>query len=123
MKTDIPSPLHWFLICEIAVLSQLRQFWDTFWDKLAHEGPYSLSIGGMRMRLLKLQDDNKEAKELRLEGLPEGWKDIEEVLYYQSLPYVPKVIRSELISKHHNNPLAGPFDIQKTQELIARKYY
>ncbi len=45
------------------------------------------------------------------------------MLYYQGLLYVPKVIRSELISKHHDDPLAGYFGIEKTCELIARKYY
>ncbi len=35
------------------------------------------------MRLLKLQDDDKEVKKLRLEQvLLEGWEDIEQVLYY-----------------------------------------
>ncbi len=60
---------------------------------------------------------------LRLERLPEGWKDIEQALHYQGLSYVPKVIRSELISRYHNNPLAGHFGIKKTCKLIARKYY
>ncbi len=77
----------------------------------------------MRMRLPELQDDGKEAMKLRSEGLPEGCEDIEQILYYQSLPYVPKVIRSELISRHHNDPLAGHFDIEMTHKLIARKYY
>ncbi len=75
------------------------------------------------MRLPELQDDDKEAKKLRSKGLPEGWDDIEEVLNYQGLSYVSKVIRSKLISRHHNNPLVGHFGIEKTRELIARKYY
>ncbi len=75
------------------------------------------------MRLPELQNDDKEAMKLRSEGLSEGWEDIEQVLYYQDLPYVPKVIRLELISRHHDDPLAGHFDIEKTRELIARKYY
>ncbi len=45
------------------------------------------------------------------------------MLHYQGLPYVPKVICSELISRHHDDPLAGHFGIEKTCELIARKYY
>ncbi len=45
------------------------------------------------------------------------------MLHYQDLAYVPKVIRSELISRHHDDPLAGHFGIEKTRELIARKYY
>ncbi len=75
------------------------------------------------MRLPELQNDDKEAMKLRSEGLPEGWEDIEQVLHYQGLPYVPKVIRSELISRHHDDPLVGHFGIEKTRELIARKYY
>ncbi len=45
------------------------------------------------------------------------------MLHYQGLPYVPKVIRSELISRHHDDPVVGHFGIEKTRELIARKYY
>ncbi len=77
----------------------------------------------MRMRLPELQDDDKEAMKLRSEGLPEGWEDIEQVLHYQGIPYVPKVICSELIRRQHNDPLAGHFGIEKTCKLIARKYY
>ena len=67
------------------------------------------------MRLFELQDDDKEAKELRSEQvLLEDWKDIKQVLHYQELPYVPKVICSELISRHHNDLLAGHFGIEKT---------
>ncbi len=75
------------------------------------------------MRLPKLQDNNKEAMKLRSEGPPKGRENIEQVLYYQSLPYVPKVIWSELISRHYDNPLADHFGIEKPCELIARKYY
>ncbi len=75
------------------------------------------------MRLPELQDEDKEAMKLRSEGLSESWKNIEQVLHYQGLSYVPKVIRSELISRYYDDPLAGHFAIEKTRELIARKYY
>ncbi len=117
------SPLHQVLICGTVVLPQLCQFWDTIRSELADKGPYTASICGMRMRLPELQDDDKEAMKLRSEGLSEGWEDIEQVLHYQGLPYVPKVMRSELISRHHDDPLAGHFGIEKTRKLIARKYY
>ncbi len=120
---SVPSPLHQVLICGTVVLPQLHQFWVTLRSELADKGPYTASIGGMRMRLPKLQDDDKEAMKLRSEELPEGWEDIEQVFHYQGLPYVPKVIRSELTSKHHDDPLAGHFGIEKTRKLIARKYY
>lgn len=34
-----------------------------------------------------------------------------------------ELIRPELINENHNNLLAGYFDIEETQELIAWKYY
>ncbi len=122
-KQQVLSPLHQVLIYGTVVLPQLCQFWDIIRSKLADKGPYTASIGGMRMRLPELQDDDKEAMKLRSEGLSEGWEDIQQVLHYQGLPYIPKVIRSELISRHHDNPLVGHFGIEKTSELIARKYY
>ncbi len=75
------------------------------------------------MRLLELQDNDKKAMKLRSEGLPEGWENIEQVLHYQGLLYIAKVIRSELISRHHDDSLVGHFGIEKTRKLIARKYY
>ncbi len=122
-KQQVLFPLHQVHIYETVVLPQLCQFWDTIRSKLADKVPYTMSIGGMRIRLPELQDDDKEAMKLRLEGLPKSWEDIEQLLYYQGLPYVPKVIRSELISRHYNDILAGHFGIEKTRELIARKYY
>ena len=53
----------------------------------------------------------------------ESWEEIDGVLHYQVLPYVPELIKTELISRYHNDLLAGHFGIKKTQELVARKYY
>ncbi len=75
------------------------------------------------MKLPELQDDDKKAMKLRSEGLPEGWEDIEQVFHYQGLPYVPKVICSKLISRHHDNSLVGHFGIENTWKLIAKKYH
>ncbi len=36
---------------------------------------------------------------------------------------MPEVVRTKLISRHHDDPLAGHFGIDKTQAYIARKYY
>ena len=90
---------------------------------MAFESLYA-SVGGMRLRLSELQENDKEAKLFRgFAGLPEGWKDVERVLQYQRLLYVPAIIRSELISCHHNDPLIGHFGIDKIKELVGRKYY
>ena len=77
----------------------------------------------MRLRLPVLKDENKEAKSIRAAGLPEDWEDVEGMLQYQRLPYVPEIIRSEVISRHHNDPLISHFGIDKIRKLISRKYY
>ena len=45
------------------------------------------------------------------------------MLHYQDLPYVPEIIQTELISRHHNNLLPGHFGIKKIRELVPQKYY
>ena len=65
------------------MLPQLRQFWDTFRAELANENPYKACIGGMRLRLLELQELDPEAQKLKSkEHLPDGWEDIDGVLYH-----------------------------------------
>ena len=121
-SSSLPSHLHQVLICGTYVLPQLRQFWQGLRKELAQEGPYV--VGGMRLRLHELQAEDKHARKLRAEQLvKDDWQDIDGVLHYQGLPYVPKIIRTELISRHHDDLLAGHFGIEKTRELIARKYY
>lgn len=45
------------------------------------------------------------------------------MLQDQGLLFVPEALPIQLISRQHNNPLAGHFDIKNTQKLLARKYY
>ncbi len=44
------------------------------------------------------------------------------MLYHQRLSYMPEIVKTKLISRHHDDPLAGHFGIDKTRKLIARKY-
>ena len=76
----------------------------------------------MRLKLQELQEEDDQAKKIRA-NKPKGWEESDGVLQYQDLPYVPKIIRTELISRLHDDPLARHFGIEKTRELIARKYY
>ena len=77
----------------------------------------------MRLRLHELQAEDEHARKLRSEQLAKDWQDIDGVLHHQGLPYVPEIIRTELISRHHDDPLASHFGIEKTRELLSRKYY
>ncbi len=45
------------------------------------------------------------------------------VLCHQGLLYMPEIVRTELINRYHDDPLAGHFEINKTRKLIAQKYY
>ena len=116
-------PFHQVLICDMHILPQLRQFWIIFWGKLGDEGLYQISIGPMRLRLLELQESNDEAQKIRTVGLKNGYKEIDGILYHQGLPFVSEAIRIELISQHPNNPLKEHFGIDKTKDLVGRKYY
>ena len=73
----------------------------------------------MRLRLQELQAQDEQAQKTKAE-YSEGWDDIHRVLHHQRLPYVPEIMQTELISRHHDNLLAGHFGIEKTHELIAR---
>ena len=78
----------------------------------------------MQLRLQELHDEDNQAWKVRTEQLSNAdWQDIKGVLHYHGLLYVPEIIKTELISRHHDDPLAGHFGIEKTQELLARKYY
>ena len=51
------------------------------------------------------------------------WDDTDEVLKYQGRLYLPAVVRSDLVARNHDDPLAGHFGVEKTLELLQRKYY
>ena len=82
------------------------------------------NIGGMRLRLSKLQDNDEEAKLLRgFVGFLEEWEDVERVFQYQRLLYVLEIICFMVISCQHNDFLTERFGCDKTSELVSRKYY
>ena len=78
----------------------------------------------MSLRLAELQESDEEARKIRAtRELQEGWENSDGVLHHQGQLFVPEIIWTELISCHHNDLLAGHFGIDKTRELIGRKYY
>ena len=77
----------------------------------------------MRLRLVELKAEDGQARKIRVEKLGGNWEDSNGILHHQGLPYIPEIIKTELISRHHDEPLVGHFGIKKTRELIPRKYY
>ena len=94
-----------------------------FQVELGAEGLYQVSIGAMRLRLSELQESDNEARKIRVKGLKSDYEKVDGVLHYQGLPFVPEAIQTEFISRYHDDPLAGYFGIDKTRELVGRKYY
>ena len=117
------ASLKHVIICGTHALPDLYQSWKTFRQELAAEGLYKASIGGMRLRLVELQAEDGQTRKIRAEKLGRSWEDSNEILHHQGLPYVLEIIKTELISMHHNDPLAGHFGIKKMRKLVARKYY
>ena len=67
----------------------------------------------MRLRLQELQEKDAKAQKIRTEKR-KSWEEIDGLLHHQSLPYVPELIRTKLISRYYDNLLAGHFGIKKT---------
>ena len=76
----------------------------------------------MRLRLAELQKSDQEARKIRTEDL-NRYEEHDGLLYHQGLPFIPVVIRTEIISQYHDDPLTGHFSINKTKNLVGRKYY
>jgi hypothetical protein len=53
------------------------------------------------------------------------WKQHDSLLYYRMQLYVPAAggARTEVLRRHHNDPIAGHFGAKRILELVARKYY
>ena len=115
-------PLYQVFICGTHALLQLHRFWNSLQTELTNKGPYLASIGSMRLWLQELQETDSEAQELR-QQVQKSYKKVDGVLHHQGLSFVPEAIRIELISRHHDNLLAGHFGIEKTCKLLAWKYY
>lgn len=114
--------LYQVFICGTYVLLQLCLFWNDIWTKLADKHLYKISIGRMRLRLLKLQESNVTIWKIKTKGL-DWYEEVDRVLHYKELPFVLKFILTLLISRHRDNFLADYFGINKIRKLISRKYY
>lgn len=44
------------------------------------------------------------------------------LLHYDQI-YVPEALHAKIIAQHHDDPMAGHFGVQKTLELVSRRYY
>ncbi len=45
------------------------------------------------------------------------------MLHYNGKPHIPETLRADLLKKNHDDLLQGHFGVEKTLELLSRKYY
>ena len=67
------------------------------------EDPYQASIRGIRLRLVELQVEDSQARKIKAEKLGGNWEDSNGILHHQSLPYICKIIKTELITRHYDD--------------------
>ena len=117
------ASLKYVIICGTHVLSDLCQSQETFRQELAAKDPYQASIGGMRPRLVELLIEDCQVWKNRVEKLGRNQENSNRILHHQGLPYVPEIIGTKLIRRHHDDPLVSYFGIKKMRELVTSKYY
>ena len=90
--------------------------------ELPDEQTYRANIAGIRLQIPELQAEDKLASKIREKGLKQGWEEIDGVLDRESRLYLPEIMRTEIISRQPDDPLAGHFGVEKTRKLVAQKY-
>ena len=54
-------------------------------------------------------------------GKPQS--ELKGVLHYDGKPYIAETLQADLQERNHDDPLARHFGVEKTLELLTRKYY
>lgn len=111
--------LYQVFICKIHIFSQQFQFWNMFQIRISTKESYKTNISGIKLKFLKLYKLELKGQKLRTKDLKKSRKDFKKVLYYQSLFYISKIIKTKVISWYYNNLLVSCFRIDKTWEFIA----
>jgi hypothetical protein len=69
------------------------------------------------------EDDYGQEIQKDLPELPEDWQLINGTLYFQEKIYVPKTLRTRILTMCHDTPLAGHYGQARTAALTKRDYY
>ena len=85
-----------------------------------NEGAYTAVSSGLHELLRPLLSSDPFACEVRRRLATSNagssdWDDTDGVLKYQGRMYLPAVIRSDLLARNHDDPLAGHFGVEDTR--------
>ena len=67
-----------------------------------------------------MEKEGSKAKEMQLKKFGKNSKGSDEILDYQGILYVPKIIISTQIDRHNHDLLLGYFYIKKIHERITK---
>ena len=121
------------LIAGTVASPRVKKLWSHISNSLHQESPYA-TVSTVIAHLPELQQEDPMARTVRKElATPnvnvysgqsgEPWSEVEGVLHYDGKPYIPETLRTDLLERNHDDPLAGHFGVEKTLELLTRKYY
>ncbi len=132
-KTTSGTKMFKVLITGIVVTLKVKKLWSHISGSLQQESPY-VTAGIVIAHIPELQQDYPMARTVRKElATPnvnvysgqsgEPCSEVEGILNYDRKLYIPGTLRADLLERNHDDCLAGYFGVQKTLELLSRKYY
>ena len=121
------------LITGTVASPKVKKFWSHISNSLHQESPYAI-IYIVIAYLLELQQEDPMARTVQKKlatlnvnvysgQLGKPWSKVERMLHYDGKPYIPETLQADLLERNHDNLLAGHFGVEKTLELLSRKYY
>ena len=73
-------------------------------------------------RFIIVLETDSLAKQYR-DNPSHSWSWQDDLFLHDNLVYIPDDLRIEFMQMHHDDPLAGHYDVAKTIELLLRNYY
>lgn len=52
---------------------------------------------------------------MRAIQLPKRWEEVNGIFHHQEIPYIPKIVHSELISRYYNDLLSDHFGVRENK--------
>ena len=97
------------------VFPPLLQLWDTL-RALWHQDDSRTRCARppSATSILEMRSGTRHPKPRIRAERPDGWEDVKGVVHHQGLSYVPEVIRTELISRHHDEGTSASIQLKNS---------
>jgi hypothetical protein len=85
-------------------------------------GVYADVVSNYRSQILASYDTDVVACQYLLNPTSSNWSCKDDLLLYKGLIYILEILYIEVLSEHHNVPLAGHCSTTRTLELVTWNY-